>query len=157
VGGYDFLNKTRQTLAQASEDASNLLKHWVDLQHKTYRAPFGGAMQGWLDKSICRHDPDRVGKRSHGTAGYTASAAVRSRSGTRIGIESLLYTGTAPDGIKGVRKRAISQRLGDRAQKTLYQVSKSYSRAGDADRTIYNWKPKWLLSGKMDLHKRDWR
>jgi len=26
-----------------------------------------------------------------------------------------------------------------RAQKTLYRVSKSYSRAGDADRTIYNW------------------
>lgn len=157
VGGAEWLNRTRLTLAEADEQSKDLLKHWVALQHKTYRAPFGGAMRGWLDRSITRHDADRVGKRSHGTAGYTASAAVRSRTGSRLGIESLLYTGTAPDGMKGVTKRAVSQRLAERAQKTLYRVSKSYSRQGDADRTIYNWKPKWLLSGKMNLHKRDWR
>mmetsp|Transcript_44500 Transcript_44500/g.71519 ORF Transcript_44500/g.71519 Transcript_44500/m.71519 type:complete len:552 (+) Transcript_44500:27-1682(+) len=157
VGGMDWLNKTRLTVKEAKAESINLLQHWVELQHKTYRAPFGGAMRGWLDRSICRHDPDRIGKKSHGTAGYTASNAVRSRTGTRLGIESLLYTGTAPDGMKGVRNRVKSQRLGDRAQKTLYRVSKSYSRQGDADRTIYNWKPKWLFSGKMDLHKRDWR
>jgi hypothetical protein len=157
VGGAVWLNRTRVTLAEAEEQSKDLLKHWVDLQHKTYRAPFGGAMRGWLDRSITRHDPDRVGKRSHGTAGYTASGAVRSRSGTRLGIESLIYTGTAPDGIKGVTKRAVSQRIADRAQKALYRAAKSYSRQGDADRTIYNWKPKWLMSGKMDLHKRDWR
>lgn len=134
-----------------------MLKHWVDLQHKTYRAPFGGAMRDWGDKSITRHNPDRVGKRSHGTAGYTAVKGLRSRSGTRLGIESLLYTGTAPDGIKGVRKRAISQKMCDRAQKAHYRASKVPSRQGDADRTIYNWKPKWLFAGKMDLHKRDRR
>jgi hypothetical protein len=81
-------------MAEATAQSKDLLKHWVELQKKTYRAPFGGAMRGWQDRSITRHDPDRVGKRSHGTAGYTASNALRSRTGTRLGIETLLYTGT---------------------------------------------------------------
>jgi hypothetical protein len=34
---------------------------------------------------------------------------------------------------------------------------KVWSAAGDADRTIYNWRPKHFFSGKMNLHKRDWR
>lgn len=56
-----------------------------------------------------------------------------------------------------MRKAAVAQRLGERYQKTHAGVHKTFSKAGDADRTIYNWKPKWLMSGKMDLHKRDWR
>mmetsp|Transcript_48214 Transcript_48214/g.109854 ORF Transcript_48214/g.109854 Transcript_48214/m.109854 type:complete len:117 (-) Transcript_48214:8-358(-) len=116
-------------------------------------------MNGWLDTSIKRHDPDRVGKgnSAHSTAGYTGPRALRSRTGTRTGLQSLLYTGTAPDGFKSVRKQAIAQKLVDRYQKVYQGVCKGYSKAGDADRTIYNWRPKWLMSGKMDLHKRDWR
>ena len=63
----------------------------------------------------------------------------------------------APRRFKCVRKAAVAQRLGERYQKTHAGVHKTFSKAGDADRTIYNWKPKWLMSGKMDLHKRDWR
>ena len=87
-------------MAEATAQSKDLLKHWVELQKKTYRAPFGGAMRGWQDRSITRHDPDRVGKRSHGTAGYTASNALRSRTGTRLGIETLLYTGTKTRNLK---------------------------------------------------------
>jgi hypothetical protein len=42
-------------------------------------------------------------------------------------------------------------------QVARYREKKGYSVAGDGDRTVYNWKPKHLFSGKMDLHKRDWR
>jgi hypothetical protein len=51
----------------------------------------------------------------------------------------------------------VAQRLLDRHQATRRRVFRGYSVQGEADRRIYNFKPKWMLAGKMDLHKRDWR
>ena len=117
-------------------------------------------MRGFKDTSILRHDQDRVGKGSHthSTAGYCTPRVARCRTGQRVGIESRLYTGTAPNGFKNPQQRAQAQRLLEAYQKTLRdKVSRGYSVQGEADRRIYSWKPKHLFSGKMDLHKRDWR
>ena len=159
VGGLAHVLATRKTVAEAERESAELLRHWAEAQRRTYRMPFGGAMRGFLDRSICRHDPDRVGTggRSHSTAGYCSPRALRCRTGARVGVESLLYTGTAPNGFKSARRRVVAQRLLERYQATRRRIGRGYSVQGEADRRIYNFKPKWLLAGKMDLHKRDWR
>jgi large subunit ribosomal protein L22e len=159
VGGLAHVLATRKTVAETERESAELLRHWVAVQRRSYRMPFGGAMRGVLDRSICRHDPDRVGKgtHAHSTAGYCSPRALRSRTGLRVGMESLLYTGTAPNGFRSARRRVVAQRLLERYQATRRRITKGYSVQGEADRRIYNFKPKWMLSGKMDLHKRDWR
>jgi len=114
-------------------------------------------MRGMRDRSICRQDPDRVGTGSHAhsTAGYSSPRVLRSRTGTRFGTESLLYTGTAPHGFKSVARRAVAQRLLERDGRKRLQATRGFSVQGEEDRRIYNGRPKWLLAGKMDLHKRD--
>ena len=159
VGGLAHVLATRKTVAETEKESAELLRHWVEVQRRSYRMPFGGAMRGVLDRSICRHDPDRVGKgiHAHSTAGYCSPRALRCRTGARVGMESLLYTGTAPNGFRSARRRVVAQRLLERYQATRRKITRGYSVQGEADRRIYNFKPKWLLSGKMDLHKRDWR
>ena len=159
VGGLAHIAATRKTVAQTERESEELLRHWVAVQRRSYRMPFGGAMRGVQDRSICRHDPDRVGKGSHAhsTAGYCSPRALRCRTGLRVGMEGLLYTGTAPNGFRSARRRVVAQRLLERHQATRRKIARGYSVQGEADRRIYNFKPKWLLAGKMDLHKRDWR
>lgn len=57
VGGIEYVNKHRKTLGEVKKDSDELLKHWVALQKRTYRAPFAGQFRGHTDRSICRHDP----------------------------------------------------------------------------------------------------
>lgn len=58
----------------------------------------------------CRRD--RVGKGVHcrSTAGYSAPRVVRSMQGTKSGLESMMYTGTAPNGFKSTRKQMKAQK-----------------------------------------------
>jgi hypothetical protein len=57
VGGEEYVTKHAITLEEERARLRHKLRHWVALQQRSYRAPLGGAMRGWVDKSVNRCAP----------------------------------------------------------------------------------------------------